>query len=154
MHKLQLGLLQKVAKRKSDLRLYADELGRGLVGELDYNLEAENASQFLVSHVYFIDFIHLFWLVKYNVFYKWTFYLVLNYCIVQEAHRQFPFIYVPKVFRHLSSRRILTMEWVDGENPKDLLFLSQGSGHNSVGFSERQQLEAKKHLLDMVTFDI
>eukprot|EP00268_Persea_americana_P016383 TRINITY_DN1776_c0_g1_i3.p1 TRINITY_DN1776_c0_g1~~TRINITY_DN1776_c0_g1_i3.p1 ORF type:complete len:654 (-),score=136.99 TRINITY_DN1776_c0_g1_i3:431-2392(-) len=112
--RLGLGLLQKVAKRKSDLRLYADELGRGLVGELDYNLEAENASQFL------------------------------------EAHRQFPFIYVPKVFRHLSSRRILTMEWVDGENPKDLLFLSQGSGHTSVGFSERQQLEAKKHLLDMV----
>lgn len=70
MHKLQLGLLQKVAKRKSDLRLYADELGRGLVGELDYNLEAENASQFLVSHVYFIDFIHLFWLFKYNVFYR------------------------------------------------------------------------------------
>lgn len=40
--------MQKIAKRKSDLRLYADELGKGLVGELDYTLEASNASEFLV----------------------------------------------------------------------------------------------------------
>lgn len=45
----QLGLLQKITKRKSDLRLYADELGKGLVGELDYNLEAINASEFRVD---------------------------------------------------------------------------------------------------------
>lgn len=44
----QLELLQKLAKRKNDLRLYADELGKGLVGELDYTLEAANASEFLV----------------------------------------------------------------------------------------------------------
>lgn len=44
----QLGLLKRIAKRKSDPRLYADELGKGLVGELDYNLEAGNASEFLV----------------------------------------------------------------------------------------------------------
>lgn len=44
----QLGLLQKIAKRKGDLRLYADELGKGFVGELDYTLEAANASKFLV----------------------------------------------------------------------------------------------------------
>jgi len=43
-----LGLLQKIAKRKSDLRLYADELGRGFVGELDYTLEAANALKFRV----------------------------------------------------------------------------------------------------------
>ncbi|CAK9136145.1 unnamed protein product [Ilex paraguariensis] len=46
--RLGLWLLQKIAKRKSDLRLYADELGKGLVGELDYTLEAENASEFRV----------------------------------------------------------------------------------------------------------
>ncbi|RWR81487.1 hypothetical protein CKAN_01017300 [Cinnamomum micranthum f. kanehirae] len=68
--RLGLGLLQKVVKRKSDPRLYADELGRGLVGELDYNLEAENASQFL------------------------------------EAHRQFPFIYVPKFLTDESFKEI------------------------------------------------
>lgn len=48
----QLGLLKKIAKRKSDLRLYADELGKGLVGELDYTLEAANAEEFMV--LYFI----------------------------------------------------------------------------------------------------
>lgn len=146
-----MGLLQKVAKRKSDPRLYADELGKGLVGELDYNLEATNASEFLVSHIYFIHLIHFFWPI-----YSTDVPLILDCCIVQEAHLRFPFIYVPKVFRHLSSRRILTMEWVDGENPKDLLLLSQGSGYHSVGpvgFSERQQLEAKRHLLDLVTFN-
>ncbi|XLS54291.1 hypothetical protein HN51_004046 [Arachis hypogaea] len=45
--RLGLGLLQKIAKRKSDPRLYADELGKGFVGELDYTLEAANASKFL-----------------------------------------------------------------------------------------------------------
>lgn len=44
----QLGLVQKIAKRKSDLRLYADELGKGLIGELDYSLEAANAEEFKV----------------------------------------------------------------------------------------------------------
>eukprot|EP00262_Sarcandra_glabra_P006917 TRINITY_DN19477_c0_g1_i2.p1 TRINITY_DN19477_c0_g1~~TRINITY_DN19477_c0_g1_i2.p1 ORF type:complete len:812 (+),score=125.18 TRINITY_DN19477_c0_g1_i2:159-2594(+) len=112
--RLGLGLLQKIAKRKSDLRLYADELGKGFVGELDYTLEAANASQFL------------------------------------EAHAPFPFISVPKVFKHLSRKRVLTMEWMVGENPNELLFLSQGSNRHGVDYSERQQLEAKKHLLDLV----
>lgn len=40
--------MQKLAKRKSDPRLYADELGKGFVGELDYKLEAANASKFQV----------------------------------------------------------------------------------------------------------
>jgi aarF domain-containing kinase len=40
--------VQKVAKRRSNISLYADELGRGFVGELDYNIEAANASKFLV----------------------------------------------------------------------------------------------------------
>ena len=46
--------MQKIAKRKSDPRLYADELGRGLSGELDYTLEAANASEFLVLVMFFI----------------------------------------------------------------------------------------------------
>lgn len=45
---MQLALLRKVAKRKSDPSLYADELGKGFVGELDYTIEAANASKFLV----------------------------------------------------------------------------------------------------------
>lgn len=46
---IQLGLLQKIVKRKSDPRLYADELGKGLLGELNYNLEAANALEFMVN---------------------------------------------------------------------------------------------------------
>ncbi|KAJ0046307.1 hypothetical protein Pint_06067 [Pistacia integerrima] len=109
--RLGLGLVQKIAKRKSDLRLYADELGKGLVGELDYTLEAENASEF------------------------------------QVAHSSFPFIRVPKVFPHLTRKRVLTMEWMVGESPTDLLSISTG---DSSTYSERQKLEAKRCLLDLV----
>ncbi|KAF8395210.1 hypothetical protein HHK36_019153 [Tetracentron sinense] len=113
--RLGLGLLQKIAKRKSDLRLYADELGRGLVGELDYTLEAVNASEFL------------------------------------EAHSSFPFIYVPKVLRNLSRKRVLTMDWVVGENPNDLLLISSGGSiDRGYGYSERQKVDAKIRLLDLV----
>nr|GMD07507.1 Kinase superfamily protein isoform 1 [Ipomoea batatas] len=45
---LDLALLQKIARRKNDFRLYADELGKGLAGELDYTLEAAKASEFMV----------------------------------------------------------------------------------------------------------
>lgn len=44
----QLSFVRKVAKRKSNIALYADELGKGFVGELDYNIEAANATKFLV----------------------------------------------------------------------------------------------------------
>ncbi|KAF5742532.1 hypothetical protein HS088_TW09G00582 [Tripterygium wilfordii] len=114
--RLGLGLLQKIAKRKSDLRLYADELGKGLVGELDYTLEAANASRF------------------------------------REAHSRFPFILVPKVFQHLSRKRVLTMEWMAGESPTHLVSVSSGNsiGHGST-HSERQKMEAKRRLLDLVS---
>ncbi|KAK4578846.1 hypothetical protein RGQ29_028791 [Quercus rubra] len=113
--RLGLGLLQRIAKRKSDLRLYADELGKGLVGELDYTLEAANATKFL------------------------------------EAHLPFPFIRVPKVFQHLTRRRVLTMEWIIGESPTDLLSVSTGNSidHGSR-YTERQQFDAKRRLLDLV----
>ncbi|XP_047319768.1 uncharacterized protein slr1919 [Impatiens glandulifera] len=112
--RLGLGLVKKLAKRKSDPRLYADELGKGLVGELDYRLEAENASEYM------------------------------------EAHAQFPFIRVPKIFQHLSSKRVLTMEWIIGENPNDLLLMSTAELLDH-GTSEMHQKEAKRRLLDLVT---
>lgn len=113
--RLGLGVLQKIAKRKSDLRLYADELGKGLVGELDYILEAANASQYL------------------------------------EAHSRFPFIYVPKVFENLSRKRVLTMEWIVGESPTDLLAITAGNSVNQLStYSDRQKIDAKRRLLDLV----
>nr|DAD26155.1 TPA_asm: hypothetical protein HUJ06_027623 [Nelumbo nucifera] len=113
--RLGLGLVQKVAKRKSDLRLYADELGKGLVGELDYTLEAANASFF------------------------------------KEAHSSFPFMFVPKVYNHLTRKRVLTMQWVVGENPNSLLSLSAKiSTDDGPGYLDRQKIESRKRLLDLV----
>lgn len=40
---------------------------------------------------------------------------------MQEAHSPFSYIRVPKVFDHLTKKRVLTMEWMSGENPKELL---------------------------------
>ncbi|THG07462.1 hypothetical protein TEA_003470 [Camellia sinensis var. sinensis] len=113
--RLGLGLLQKMAKRKSDPRLYADELGKGLVGELDYTLEAANASEFM------------------------------------QAHASFPFIRVPKVLQHLSRRRVLTMEWMVGDSPRDLIDIAatESIDHGS-SYSKRQQIDAKRRLLDLV----
>ncbi|OWM70178.1 hypothetical protein CDL15_Pgr026028 [Punica granatum] len=115
LHHVVLGLLQKIAKRKSDLRLYADELGKGLVGELDYTLEASNASEFL------------------------------------EVHSSFSFIHVPKVFKQLTRKRVLTMEWMVGESPTDLISVATGySVERGSYYSEKQKHEAKRRLLDMV----
>ncbi|KAK3159402.1 hypothetical protein QOZ80_2AG0149680 [Eleusine coracana subsp. coracana] len=112
--RLGLGFVRKVAKRRSNISLYADELGRGFVGELDYNIEAANATKFL------------------------------------EFHSRYPFILVPKVLKPLTRKRVLTMEWVAGENPKDLLSLSKGVSDKITEASEKQKLEAKTRLLDLV----
>ncbi|GJM87279.1 hypothetical protein PR202_ga03219 [Eleusine coracana subsp. coracana] len=111
---IKLGFVRKVAKRRSNISLYADELGRGFVGELDYNIEAANATKFL------------------------------------EFHSRYPFILVPKVLKSLTRKRVLTMEWVAGENPKDLLSLSKGVSDKITEASEKQKLEAKTRLLDLV----
>ncbi|CAA7052030.1 unnamed protein product [Microthlaspi erraticum] len=112
--RLGLGVLRKIAKRENDIRVYADELGKGLAGELDFTLEAANASEF------------------------------------REAHSKFSYIRVPKVYKHLTRKRVLTMEWMVGESPTDLLSISTGySEHNSQSH-EREKLEARRRLLDLV----
>ncbi|XP_020240815.1 uncharacterized protein LOC109819480 isoform X2 [Asparagus officinalis] len=112
--RLGLSLLRKMANRKSDLALYADELGKGLVGELDYTLEATNATKFL------------------------------------EAHSQYSFMVVPKVFRHLTRKKVLTVEWMAGESPSDLFLRAGGFGNEKIHYSQKQQLETKTRLLDLV----
>ncbi|KAG6478783.1 hypothetical protein ZIOFF_062227 [Zingiber officinale] len=112
--RLGLTLLRKMAKRRSDLRLYADELGRGVIGELDYTREAANVAAF------------------------------------SEVHSQYSFIKVPKVFMNLTSKRVLTMEWIVGENPNDLLAQAKEFGKENNRYPERKRLEAKVHLVDMV----
>ncbi|KFK36812.1 hypothetical protein AALP_AA4G174700 [Arabis alpina] len=112
--RLGLGVLRKIAKRENDIRVYADELGKGLAGELDFTLEAANASEF------------------------------------REAHSQFSYIRVPKVYQHLTRKRVLTMEWMVGESPTDLLSVSSGDSDHDFQSHERQKLEARRSLLDLV----
>ncbi|KAK4356035.1 hypothetical protein RND71_025006 [Anisodus tanguticus] len=113
--RVALGLVQKIAKRKNDLRLYADELGKGLVGELDYTCEAENAMKF------------------------------------KELHSTYSFIRVPNVYQGLSGKRVLTMEWLVGESPTDLMMLStENSAVHQSTQGEGCQSEAKRRLLDLV----
>jgi aarF domain-containing kinase len=57
---------------------------------------------------------------------------------------------IPKVLKPLTRERVLTMEWVPGENPKELLSLSRGISDKITGASDKQKLEAKTHLLDLV----
>ncbi|KAL1828065.1 hypothetical protein ACET3Z_006477 [Daucus carota] len=110
-----LRILQRVAKRKSELSLYADELGKGLVGELDYTLEAANASEFM------------------------------------DAHSSFPFMSVPKVLRHLTQKRVLTMEWMVGESPSDLIYLSSKTpAPKEANYLVKEQSDARQRLLDLV----
>ncbi|CAN1798514.1 Uncharacterized protein sll0005 [Linum perenne] len=111
--RIGLGMLQRIANRKSDLPLYADEFGKGLVDELDYSIEADNASKFM------------------------------------EAHSSFTFMRIPRVYRDLSRKRVLTMEWVVGESPNDLLSVSTSNANDNG--SERERAEANKHLLDLVS---
>ncbi|XP_047257021.1 uncharacterized protein slr1919 isoform X3 [Capsicum annuum] len=113
--RVALGLAQKIAKRKNDLCLYADELGKGLVGELDYTCEAENAMKF------------------------------------QEVHSTYSFIRIPKIYQGLSGKRVLTMEWLVGESPTDLMMISTEDSvvHQST-HGEGRQSEAKRRLLDLV----
>ncbi|KAJ4776317.1 Protein kinase superfamily protein [Rhynchospora pubera] len=120
--RLGLGLVRRVAKRRNDIALYADEFGKGFVGELDYTLEASNASIFL------------------------------------EAHSQYSFMVVPKVFKELTTKRVLTMEWLVGENPTKLLSVTKELPTNSTSsmitdadyLGEKLQVEAKDRLLDLV----
>lgn len=67
-----------------------------------------------------------------------------------EVHSRYPFMLVPKVLKQLTRKRVLTMEWVAGENPKDLLSLSKGVSEKFTQASDNQKLEAKSRLLDLV----
>lgn len=70
---------------------------------------------------------------------------------MQEVHSSFSFMCVPKIFLHLSRKRVLTMEWMVGESPTDLVSISTENSTGKVSeYSERQKVDAKRHLLDLV----
>jgi aarF domain-containing kinase len=71
---------------------------------------------------------------------------------MQDAHAQYSFMVVPRVFKELTAKRVLTMEWMVGENPTKLLSITKElpSNNTSHYIDERKQLEARAHLLDLV----
>lgn len=69
-------------------------------------------------------------------------------CLLQDAHSRFSFMQVPKVVQHLSRKRVLTMEWMVGERPTDLLSVTTSSSKHSSKDLERQKVDAKRRLLD------
>ncbi|KAJ8557109.1 hypothetical protein K7X08_002734 [Anisodus acutangulus] len=69
----------------------------------------------------------------------------------QKVHSTYSFICVPNVYQRLSGKRVLTMEWLVGESPTDLMMLSTEDSvvHQST-HGEGCQSEAKRCLLDLV----
>ncbi|GJP48198.1 hypothetical protein CLOM_g7471 [Closterium sp. NIES-68] len=65
-----------------------------------------------------------------------------------RVHAHVPGITVPSIRLDLSSRRVLTMQWVDGERTSDLL--AQAQGVLGAGASEEDRQRAKQKLLRMV----
>ncbi|KAI5082203.1 hypothetical protein GOP47_0001946 [Adiantum capillus-veneris] len=112
--RIGLDVLRKVAKRRSDLKLYADELGHGFFGELDYIQEANNAKEF------------------------------------KEAHSKLMFVEVPETLRGLSTRRVLTMKWVEGDRPVDMLLVAEMPNPHADAELRQRQLKAKQRLFSMV----
>ncbi|KAH7298044.1 hypothetical protein KP509_25G025000 [Ceratopteris richardii] len=112
--RIGLDVVRKVAKRRSDLKLYADELGQGFFGELDYLQEADNALEF------------------------------------KEAHSKLSFIEVPEVLRQLSTRRVLTMEWINGDRPIDLVQFTELPNPQGNPELSSRQFRTKQRLLTMV----
>ena len=44
----------------------------------------------------------------------------------QDAHRQLSGVVVPGVRADLTARRVMTMEWMEGERPSDLMAAARG----------------------------
>lgn len=47
-----LGLVRSLASINQDIRLVADEVGQGLLGELDYQGEARRSQEFMSAHMH------------------------------------------------------------------------------------------------------
>lgn len=51
---------------------------------------------------------------------------------LQKVHSQFTFICSPKVFQHLTKKRVLTMEWMAGDSPSELLSMSSEESNRKL----------------------
>lgn len=67
------------------------------------------------------------------------------------AHKHLPWVHVPKTLPHMTGRKVLVMEWLNGDRPFDLQSVAQGKAYSDGTFpSVEQQQEAKCRLLNMV----
>lgn len=63
----------------------------------------------------------------------------------QASQRHLPFVAVPRVLHDYTARRVLTMEWIEGDRPVDLLAAADARS-SSEGSSE-----ARTKLLSLVS---
>ena len=57
--------------------------------------------------------------------------------MMQAVHTRLPAVAVPSVRLDLTSRRVMTMQWMDGERPADLMLIAQGADELAT-FEERK----------------
>ncbi|CAI5954655.1 unnamed protein product [Closterium sp. NIES-65] len=110
------------------LSALADEFGRGLYGELDYRHEATNATLFAVRATllpFMLACLCACVLVCLHTCPSPT--PCIHCTMLMKAHAHLPGITVPAIRSDLTSRRVLTMEWVEGERTSDLLAQAQPS---------------------------
>ncbi|CAI5971497.1 unnamed protein product [Closterium sp. NIES-64] len=114
--RMLLRAVRRVAGINTDLAALADEFGRGLYGELDYRQEASNATLFAFGRGLYgeLDYRHE----------------ATNATLFAVRATPLPFMLAclfPAIRSDLTSRRVLTMEWVEGERTSDLLAQAQPS---------------------------
>lgn len=67
------------------------------------------------------------------------------------AHKHVPWLYVPKTLSHMTRRKLLVMEWLNGDRPFDLQCVAEGLPYeNGTLPSQEVQQEARRRLLNMV----
>lgn len=67
------------------------------------------------------------------------------------AHKYVPWMNVPKTLSHMTGRKLLIMEWLNGDRPYDLQCVAQGKAYEDGTFPTQEvQQEAKQRLLNMV----
>lgn len=67
------------------------------------------------------------------------------------AHKHVPWLYVPKTLSHMTGRKLLVMEWLNGDRPFDLQRAAKGLPCEDGTLPSREvQQEASRRLLNMV----
>jgi aarF domain-containing kinase len=63
------------------------------------------------------------------------------------AHKHVPWLYVPKTLPHMTRRKVLVMEWLNGDRPFDLQNVAKGLPYEDGTLPSLE--EARRRLLNM-----